>query len=105
MGGFESLFWRKDEKATSVYKGRSGLNEFYGGLLSVINRSQLVTSGGCHHDLLGRSCLRFRIKSIENRRTNENREEEGDNVHAYTKKEGLQAANCVKSCAIHWILD
>jgi hypothetical protein len=62
-------------------------------------------SAGIDHDCLLGFCLRFGIKGVKNRGTNENGEKEGDNVHANTKKEGLPAADCVKSSSIHWILD
>jgi hypothetical protein len=56
-------------------------------------------------DLLGCFSLRLGIEGVKNGGTDKNGEEEGDNIHADAEKEGLPAADCVKSSAIHWILD
>jgi hypothetical protein len=72
---------------------------------SGVHRRQLLFRRAGHHDLLGRLCLGSGIKSIKNRGTNEDGKEEGDYVHSDTEKEGLPAANRVKSSSIHWILD
>jgi hypothetical protein len=72
----------------------------------VIHRRKLVGSGGGYNGgLFGSFCLRLCVKGVKNRGTNENGEEEGDYIHADTEKEGLPAADCVKSSSIHWILD
>jgi hypothetical protein len=70
------------------------------------HRRQLVCGDRSDHSrFLGSFCLRFRVEGVEDGGTNENGEKEGDNIHTDAEKEGLPAANCVKGCAIHWILD
>jgi hypothetical protein len=72
----------------------------------VVHRRQLVAGRrGNYGSLFGSFCLGLRVKSVEDGGANKNGKEEGDYVHANTEKEGLQAADCVKSSSIHWILD
>ncbi|WP_188937461.1 hypothetical protein [Puia dinghuensis] len=99
------LLWQKAKKGLSGYLPERPQYVVCCLTSLVVNRRQLMLRRSGYHNLLGCFCLRLGIKGVENGRTNKNGEEEGDNVHAYTEKEGLPAADCVKSSSIHWILD
>jgi hypothetical protein len=72
----------------------------------VVHRRQLVRGDRSNYSrFLGSFCLRLRVERIEDGGTNENGEKQGDYIHAYAEKKALQAADCVKSSSIHWILD
>jgi hypothetical protein len=69
------------------------------------HRRQLRPCRAHNSRFFSRFCSRLRIKSVKEGGTNKNGEKQRDYIHANTEEEGLPAANCVKGCSFHWILD
>ena len=64
---------------------------------ALIDRRQLRRlSGARYGSLLNRLGSRSRINSIEDGRTHEDGEKEGDYIHAYAKEQRLPAADCIE---------
>jgi len=70
-----------------------------------INGYQLLFGSSHQGCLFGCFGRRLSIKSIKDRGANKDGEKEGNDIHSSTKEKRLPAADCVKGCAIHWILD
>jgi len=61
-----------------------------------IDSYQLLFGSGAQSGLLSRLCGGFRVKSVKDRRTNENREKQGYDVHSGAEQERLPAADRVE---------
>src|SRR5580658_3536874 len=64
---------------------------------ALIDRSQLLHLGSARYSsLFNRLGSRSGIDDVEDRRTNEDREEEGDYIHAYTEEQRLPATDSIE---------